>query len=1015
MGMTTHHLRAFFSSSVFLSFFLILIIFLGFGHLTAQVPAGKIIGTVTDEQGTPLPGVAVEGTSPNLVGRATAVTDPNGVYRLFAVTPGTYKIKFTLQGFKPLIRDGIVVTIEQTVKLNVSLEIGAIEEQVTVIGQTPLIDVKSTVKGMTMTKETFQLLPKGRNFDSLVTAIPGVANEPLLAGISVDGASGAENMFYIDGTDTTNLWSGQLDQTAVFEFVDEVQVKASGYQAEFGGSLGGVIQVITRQGGNRFHGDLIGFYSGSRLNGKERDTLRLGLYDINTAEYVNYQNLYGKDKVDRAEAGFNLGGPIFKDRLWFFASVLPVYNETQRHVKFDPSGTEGDFTRRDEYWNFHGKLTSQPFKFLRLSASFTNNFWKYKGVLPPQDGTGDPADVWSHYGWSFPNWSGAATADLTISNNALLSLRAGTFYTDYWTDQLVQPKEPRYYIGGMGLSIYPDIPAEYIRPRLWSNMPPEALWVSQREKTRKSSVNADFTYYLNLAGEHAWKLGVQWVRTAEDYAEGYIYPDYPNINFIWGRPLILFGEQFGSGKYGYYNVTGNEATGPLGDFFKVHSDCWAIYLQDSWTIKNRLTLNLGVRTESEYIPCYSSDPAIKNRKVIDFKFPDKLAPRVGFVYDVHGDSSLKIFGSFGYYFDVMKPYAAAAYSGWYKDKIAYYTLDTYEWDKIGKNGYYPGTLLTLVDWGAVDLSVFDPGLKPMSQREISLGVEKKLGENLSATVRLVQKHLRYTIEDVGVLGPGGGVPHYYLTNPGYGYSRPTTEGGLFDPTYPACPKAKREYWAVNFSLDKRFARNWLAGFSYTWSRLTGNYSGLNSSDEEYSPNVGRGSPNVEEAFDLWFVSFDKNLNPIQGLLATDRPHFFKFFGAYTFPFGLTLGTVVNAMSGTPITEMWFVNGYLYMPYNRANLGRTPFLWFANLYAEYSLRFGKTALSFNANVDNVFNVATATSIFHRSTLYNLPVAESDILAKNWDLESAGYVPDSRFKKAWGFYPPIAARLGVRFSF
>jgi len=980
----------------------------------AQVPTGKIFGTVADEQGNPLPRVSVEATSPSLVGRATAVTDVNGVYRLFALTPGTYKVSFALQGFKAVVRTGIVVAIEQTVKLDVSMQIGTIEEQVTVVGQTPLIDVKSTVKGMTLTKETFQVLPKGRDFDSLVTAVPGVSNEPLLAGISVDGASGAENMFYIDGTDITDIYDGVRLHSAAFEFVDEVQFKASGYQAEFGGSLGGVIHVITRQGGNEFHGDLIGYYSGSRLTGKERDTLRLGLYDINLAEYVNYQDLYGKDRVDRIEAGFSLGGYILKDRLWFFGSFLPVYNLTERHVKFDPSGIEGDYRRRDEYWNFHAKITTQPFKFLRLGASFTNNFWKYKGELPPRAGTGSPTDVWPDYGWSFPSWSAAASADLTITNNMLLSLRAGTFYTNYWTGQLVQPKEPRYYHSGMGNSIYPEIPAEYIKPRGWSNMPGVSLWVTEKRKAAKSSVNADFSYYLNLAGEHAWKLGIQWVRTDEDFADGYKYPDFPNIVFVWGRPAIIFGKDFGMGTYGYYSVTGNETTGPFGLFYKVHSDRWAVYLQDSWTIKNRLTLNLGARVESEYLPCYSSLPEFKDRKAIDFKFEDKLAPRLGFVYDVYGDSNLKIFGSFGYYFDVMKLYSAAHAFGGFLYKTAFYTLDTYEWNKIGKNRYYPGTLLTLIDRAPVDLDTVDPGLKPMSQREISLGVEKKLVENLSATLRLVQKHLRYGVEDVGIMVPGtGGV--YYMTNPGYGYSRHTHNGGKFDPTYPETPKAKREYWAVNFSLDKRFGGNWLAGFSYTWSRLTGNYSGLASSDEEYAPGQGRNSPNVERYFDYWFLSFDKNLNPIDGVLATDRTHFFKFYGAYTFPFGLTVGTVVNGMSGTPITEMWNVNATNYMPYNRGNRGRKPFLWFANLYAEYSLKLAKTMLSFNANVDNVFNVATETSVHQFRTLYEIAVPESELLSGNWELETSGYVPDPRFMKANAFFPPIAARLGVRFSF
>ncbi len=294
--------------------------------LFPQTPTGKVFGTVTDEQGEALPGVSVEATSSKLVGRAAAVADENGVYRLFALTPGLYRITFALQGFKTVARDGIVVELEQSVKLDVTLEVGAIEEQVTVVGQSPLIDVKSTVKGMTLTQEVFSALPRGRDFDSLVNAIPGVQNEPMLSGISVDGASGSENMFYVDGTDITDLYTGVRKQNVAFEFVDEVQVKASGYQAEYGGSLGGVVNVITRQGGNVFHGDVIAYYSGSGLSGKERDTLRLNPYDVSVAEYVNYQDLYGKDDVDRLEAGFNLGGYILKDRLWFFTSVLPFFS-----------------------------------------------------------------------------------------------------------------------------------------------------------------------------------------------------------------------------------------------------------------------------------------------------------------------------------------------------------------------------------------------------------------------------------------------------------------------------------------------------------------------------------------------------------------------------------------------------------------------------------------------------------------------------------------------------------------
>jgi hypothetical protein len=975
----------------------------------AQVPTGQIFGTVTDELGDPIPGVTVEATSPKLVGKTASVTDRDGDYRLFALTPGIYKITYTLQGFKTVTREGIIVEIEKTVKLDIRMQIGGLDEEVTVFGQSPLIDVKSTAKGMTMTKEMFEILPRGRDFDTLVTAVPGVANEPLASGLSVDGASGAENMYYIDGTDVTNLYFGDRAQDAAFEFVDEVQIKASGYQAEFGGSLGGVVTVISRQGGNEFHGELIGYYSGSKLTGKERDTLRLSLYDINTAEYVNYQDLYGKDKIDRIEVGFSLGGYILKDRLWFLGSFLPVFRSTERHVKFEPSQIEGDYTQRYKYWNFQVKLTSQPFRFLRLGASFMNNFSKYKGELPSRDGTGNPEDVWADQGYSFPNWSASAHADFTFGNNVLLSLRGGSFYRDDNSNQLVQPTEPRWYHSGTGNSIYSDIPAEYIRPRGWENMTASVHWINEKLAYQKSYINADLTYYLDLAGEHAWKLGAQWVRTNEDFKMGFKYPDYPQILLAWGYPLILEGQNRGMGKYGYYRVLGNEVTGPYGYFFNAHSDRWAIYLQDSWTIERKLTLNLGLRTESEYIPSYSEKPHLKDLKPVDFQFKDKLAPRFGFIYDVFGDSSLKVFGSYGLYFDVMKLLIASETFGGFDGGAVFYTLDTYEWDKIGINGYYPGNILRVFDYRIDNFDNLDPDLMPMSQREFSLGVEKMLGENLSTTVRLVQKHLRCAVEDVGSLVPGVGY-EFFLTNPGFGYSLHTTNGGKFDPKYPETPKSKREYWAVNFSLDKRLSNNWLAGFSYTWSKLTGNYSGLSDSD------TGGNAPNWERSFDNWHHSYDKNLDPLDGPLGSDRTHFLKFYGAYAFPFGLTVGTVINAMSGTPSTETWTVLGTTtYMPFNRGNLGRHPFLWFANLYAEYNLKIGETRLNFSVNLDNVFNVATVTYNWRQRTLRQLEVTADDLLSRDWELETSGYIPDPRFGMGYLFYPPIEARLGVKFIF
>ena len=414
---------------------IILIIFLLSGiSLSAQImPEGKITGRVVDEQGTPLPGVTVEATSPKLVGKAATVTDNNGTFRLMALPSGTYEVTFNLPGFKKLIRKEIYLELSQTLVLNVTMEPAALEEVVTVVGQSPLIDVKSTVKGQVMTKETFLSLPRGRTFDSLINVVPGVQSEGIAGGFSMDGATGAENMWYLDGADITNLHYGTKAQNVVLELLDEVKVVASGYNAEFGGSMGGVVNVITRSGGNAFHGDVIGFYENNKLymQGKSRDYLRQNPYDDDLYEYVNSDDIYfdgGKkrDPYYRIEGVFSLGGYILKDKLWFFGSINPIYSQTEALRDFNArQGPFYTFLNKNTYYNGSIKLTAAPVKGLRLSASFVNNFYKYRGAIPDIDGVEDPSYQWTQEGFDYPNWTGTFTADYAGSNNLLVSLRAG--------------------------------------------------------------------------------------------------------------------------------------------------------------------------------------------------------------------------------------------------------------------------------------------------------------------------------------------------------------------------------------------------------------------------------------------------------------------------------------------------------------------------------------------------------------------------------------------------------------
>ena len=950
-----------------------LLVLLAGGTAFAQInPEGKITGKVTDDQGNPLPGVTVEATSPKLVGKAATVTDGTGTFRLLALPSGTYELVFSLPGFKTLVRKDIILQLSQTIVVNVTLEPAAIEEQVTVVGQSPLIDVKSTVKGAVLTKETFLSLPRGRNFESLITTVPGVSSEGIAGGISVDGASGAENMWYVDGTNVTEIHVGTRAQNVVLELVDELKVTASGYNAEFGGSMGGVVNVVTRSGGNTFRGDIIGFYENNKLymQGKARDYLRLDPYDPTTQhyEYVNDDDLFfdggkARDKYYRLEGVFSLGGYIIKDRLWFFGSFNPIYSQTNALRDFNQrTGPYYNFIQWYRYDNASIKLTAAPMTGLRISASYVNNFYRYKGSIPSINGTGNPETPYYQDGYDYPNFSAAFTADYSGTNNLLVSLRAGWHRQDIGNQGIKPPAWPTYYFSYAN-TIYQSLYEDMGRPDLvhyagWSN---SATWLNlQKELREKVSTNLDATYYMQLAGEHAWKAGVQFIWLHENYN---YTPSAPRINLYWNRSST-----FGRGDYGYYIIRHGYMSYPYGWAWNIHSNNWALYLQDSWTIGNRLTINFGLRTEYEYIPSF--DPTY-DITPIKFDFKDKLAPRLGLVYDVFGDSSLKLFGSFGIYYDVMKLYMAEGAFGGFKWKNSYFALNELDWTLIAANFINTGNFEDLADQtpgtnsylGTIDFrypsfDAVDPSMKPVSQMEISFGAEKKILEDLSFSARAVYKHLIRTIEDIGAyqeISPGNFAEVYMFANPGYGWARPESQGGILSDAYWPMPKAKRDYYGLNLALEKRFSHNWQGGINYTLSRVQGNYGGLASSDE-----AGRVSPNVERYFDYWFMPFKADGTELGGPLPHDRTHYIKAYGSYAFPFGLTVGVTAYARSGYPLsTRINLCNAYMW-PNGYGDLGRLPWNVWADVYVEYTLRFaGKYGVGINLQVNNITNTKSIT--------------------------------------------------------
>src|SRR5439155_470250 len=249
---------------------------------SAQEQAGVIHGVARDTSGAVMPGVTIEARSPSVVGVNTTVTDTRGEYRFPALPPGLYELTATLAGFGTEKIPDTRIQLGQVLKIDFVLKVGGLSEQVSVTAESPLIDVKQNAAAASITKDIIDLLPKGasRDFTNLATLAPGANDESKAGGIQIDGSSGSENRFIVDGLDTTNLRNGTNDKygtttlnqsvTLLTDFLQEVQVKSSGYAAEYGGSTGGVISAITKSGGNTFHGSAGSYYRNNSLQGDNR-------------------------------------------------------------------------------------------------------------------------------------------------------------------------------------------------------------------------------------------------------------------------------------------------------------------------------------------------------------------------------------------------------------------------------------------------------------------------------------------------------------------------------------------------------------------------------------------------------------------------------------------------------------------------------------------------------------------------------------------------------------------------
>ncbi len=981
------------------------------GTAFAQEQRGSIEGVVRDTSGAVLPGATVEAKSPN--GATVSTTSDNaGVYRFPSLAPGMYTLTANLSGFSPRTQENVEVNLGQIKKFDFALSVAGVAESVQVTAESPLVDVKQSARQTNIRAEQVELLPKGRDFTTLVTQAPGANQESKLGGLSIDGASAGENRYIIDGIETTNLRNGTSGKNVIADFVDEVQVKSSGYTAEFGGAMGGVVNVVTKSGTNTVHGNGLFYFQGSDLATKNRPTLRQSLTNSDIAEYVTYP----KDDETRFEPGFALGGPIIRDRAWFFGAYQPALTSTKRVVdatsSVNPNANGASITQKDQTQYVTGNTTAQWSDSLRSRVAFNNSWRKLKGLLPAQSGL-DPAGSNYTKTQTYPNYSISGNLDYVASPKLFFSVRGGYYMQDQHDANVVEEPVIRWTTtSNVGLA---GVPASFQRGTGFRSIPSNTK--VERDKMTRAYLQADGTVYGHFAGSHQIKGGVQLDRVGNDVFSG----ESRNLVTIRWNTGLSSGKPVTRGPFGYYEVRSNGVNPKKGFITEgnIHTNNIGLFIQDAWTLSNRLTVNLGLRTEREKVPTYTTQADVP-KFGIEFPFADKLAPRVGFAYDVNGDGRTKLFGSWGIFYDIFKLELPRGSFGGDKWLSYYYTLDTYDWTSLMGNANCPpacaGTLIRgPIDFRSVSLGSdsLDPDLKPMRQQEFTIGADHQLNDVMALSLRYVHKQLDRAIDDTGFLLPDGS-EGYVIANPGGGL----TKLAFTDPQV-ALPKAKRDYDGVEFAFEKRLANSWYLRSSYLWSRLHGNYTGLSQSDEN-----GRTSPNVGRAFDYPMMMFEDGGKAAFGPLPTDRPSQFKTQFIYVLPFGTSVGLNEYVASGLPVTReigIFPTSNYPVQYLGRGSDGRTPTFSQTDLSVQHEFRMaGDKRLQVSLNVLNLFDQKTAIS---RHSTYQktngvhpdeaLFYSGAQTLASL--ITAEGIVKDPRFLMNSDFQGSLQARIGVKFVF
>jgi hypothetical protein len=955
--------------------------------------------------------------------RSTVVGE-DGRFSLGSLAPGKYVVTSTENG--QATTHNVQVVAGQGFNLNLvstganAQELGAVQVSANTL---PAIDVSSVETTTVFTAEQLKALPVARDQNAVALLAPGtVKGDASINGITVfNGASGAENSYYVNGFNVTNQFQTLTYSKVPFEGIAQEEVKSGGYGAQYGFSTGGVISVITKRGTNQWTGGADVYYTPAGLSGHNPTRYQ------KDGELISVNN---KDEQTQTEYNVWFGGPLVKDRLFFYGLYQARRTTSDSYGNYAgvgeniSAGGSGHYTYEDPLW------------LVKLDWNINdNNILEYTGFNSKENqeervyrsgATADFEPTRGEYQGTVHNSTGGQTNILK--------------YTGYLTDSFtltaqygkLKYSRDNYAVGADGLyEAYNGVVGDFNQPGC-ATVRDGRVPVSQHDILPAKS--CDWAGALDKRGggdtRKAGRIDLEWRVGDHDVKAGYADDKWNSDTGNSGYEGGVYWTYYTRNSSVQYDDAGNrigydKSGSPESSYVRqvlfqtgasVDIDQKSYYLEDYWNVTDQFLLYLGLRNDSFANKSGGGETYVKQDNI--------WQPRLGFSWDVNGDSSLKIYGSAG---DYSLPIAAnvalrAASASIYRIRTYYYTsIDPVTGVPSGLSDPEPGETsydtpyIANGEDGSVPnpKSVADKNLKPYRQREFILGFDKQIAENWTVGVKAMYRKVLNVIDDdcdwrpfhdyavnelgmdpdtIPYYGPPSGTPGCWLFNPGRGTEMDIDLNGDHVPEHVKLsaadlgnPKAQRSFGSLEFSLEHQWDNHWFMKASYVWSHSFGNTEGL------VNTTLNQTDTGTTEDWD--FPEFAWGAN---GSLPNDRTHTLKVYGAYQFTDEWRVGANLLAQTGRPIScigynkaaydyagygdgdVMYYCNGKI-VP--RGTAGRTPVLWNLDLSVSYQPHWLK-GLTLAADVNNVFNSHTATEVSetaedaygnYYSTTYRVPTS------------------------------------------